>query len=100
MSFGLGTHTVDQALALFGRPTSVIGHFASNRGVESEVDDTFTFLLVYPGTLTVTIKTAIVTHMKEQLKFWFRGTEGTYLKVSQGEPASLSCWNAGNGLTG
>ena len=82
MSYGLGTHTVDQALALFGRPVSVMGHFASNRGVVSEVDDTFTMFLLYPDNLTVTIKTAIVTFMKEQLKFFFRGTEGTYLKVS------------------
>ena len=82
MAFGLGSHSIDQALALFGRPSSVMAHFASNRGVESDVDDTFTMFLVYPGNLTVTIKTAIITHMKEQLKFFFRGTEGTYLKVN------------------
>ncbi|SPO02200.1 related to dehydrogenases and related proteins [Cephalotrichum gorgonifer] len=80
MGFGLGTHTIDQALALFGRPRSVTAFFASNRGVVSEVDDTFTIFLGYAGNLTVTVKTAIVTHMKEQLKFFIRGTEGTYLK--------------------
>lgn len=81
MAFGLGTHTIDQALALFGRPIWVMGHFASNRGVVSDVDDTFTIFLGYEGGLTVTVKTAIITHMKEQLKFFVRGTEGTYLKV-------------------
>lgn len=87
MAFALGTHTIDQALALFGRPVSVTGHFASNRGVESDVDDTFTIFLVYGGNLTVTIKTAVVTHMKEQLKFFFRGTKGTYLKVGRVVPS-------------
>lgn len=82
MAFGLGTHTIDQVLALFGRPWWVIGHFASNRGVVSDVDDTFTIFLGCEGGLTVTVKTAIITPMKEQLKFFIRGTEGTYLKVT------------------
>ncbi|KAK3393525.1 hypothetical protein B0H63DRAFT_458412 [Podospora didyma] len=83
MAFGLGTHTVDQALHLFGQPASVTAFLRSNRGVESDVDDTFTIILQYSGkqkNLLVTIKTAIVTHMKDQLKFFVRGTGGTYLK--------------------
>jgi len=59
----------------------VTGLLRSNRGVESEVDDTFTILLQYSGSqrnLLVTVKTAIVTHMKDQLRFFVRGT---YLKV-------------------
>ncbi|KAJ7500781.1 hypothetical protein B0H11DRAFT_1800111 [Mycena galericulata] len=83
MTFGLGSHTVDQALVLFGRPASVTGFLRSNRGVDSDVDDTFTIILQYGGALknlVVTVKTAIVTHMKDNLKFFVRGTEGTYLK--------------------
>ncbi|KAL2021629.1 hypothetical protein VTK56DRAFT_6982 [Thermocarpiscus australiensis] len=83
MMFALGTHTIDQALYLFGRPTSVTGFLRSNRGVESDVDDTFTIILQYSGkqrNLLVTVKTAIVTHMKDQLRFFVRGTRGTYLK--------------------
>ncbi|KAJ7214458.1 hypothetical protein GGX14DRAFT_443956 [Mycena pura] len=83
MTFGLGSHTVDQALVLFGRPGSVTGFLRSNRGVDSDVDDTFTIVLQYGGeqkNLTVTVKTAIVTHMKDNLRFFVRGTEGTYLK--------------------
>ncbi|KAF9005723.1 hypothetical protein BDZ89DRAFT_1095549 [Hymenopellis radicata] len=83
MTFGLGSHTVDQALVLFGRPVSVTGFLRSNRGVDSEVDDTFTIILQYGGeqkNLTVTVKTAIVTHMEDNLKFFVRGTGGTYLK--------------------
>ncbi|CAI4218711.1 unnamed protein product [Parascedosporium putredinis] len=62
MAFGLGTHTLDQALALFGRPASVTGFFRAVRGVDSEIDDTFTIFLQYDGAqkdLTVTVKTAI-----------------------------------------
>jgi len=79
-----GSHTLDQALRLFGTPASVTGFLRANRGADSEVDDTFTVILQYSGTkknLMVTVKTSIVTHMKDQLKFWVRGTEGTYLKV-------------------
>lgn len=79
-----GTHTIDQALHLFGTPASVTGFFRSNRGVESDIDDTFTIILQYAGdqrNLLVTIKTAVVTHMKDQLRFFARGTKGSYLKV-------------------
>jgi len=62
----------------------VTAFLRSNRGVDSEVDDTYTVILQYEGeqkNLLVTIKTAIVTHMKDQVRFFIRGTGGTYLKV-------------------
>jgi hypothetical protein len=62
----------------------VTGFLRSNRGVESETDDTFIIILQYSGkqkNLLVEVKTAIVTHMKDQLRFFVRGTKGTYLKV-------------------
>ncbi|TLD11896.1 hypothetical protein PspLS_11233 [Pyricularia sp. CBS 133598] len=85
MAFGLGSHTIDQALALFGTPSFVTGFFASNRGVDSDVDDTFTIVMQYSGNSTnknllVTVKTSIITPMRDQLKFFIRGTKGTYLK--------------------
>ncbi len=70
---------------LFGRPTSVTGFFRSNRGVVSDVDDTFTIILQYQDAqrdLTVTVKTAVVSHVKDQLKYYFRGTDGSYMKVN------------------
>lgn len=76
-----GSHTLDQALALFGTPASVTGFLRANRGIESEIDDTFTIILQYESNLVVTVKTAVVTHMKQQLKCWVRGTKGTYMKV-------------------
>jgi len=86
-----GTHTIDQALVLFGRPASVTGFLRSNRGAESDIDDTYTIILQYSGeqkNLLVTIKTAIVTHMKDQLRFFVRGTKGTYLKAPSPFPKS------------
>lgn len=89
MMFGLGSHTIDQALVLFGRPSSVIAFLRSNRGMESDIDDTFTIILQYSGeqkSLLVTIKTTVVTHMKDQLKYFVRGTKGTFVKVSAALP--------------
>lgn len=83
---GTGTHSIDQALHLFGRPTSVTAFLRANRGVDSDVDDTFTIILQYSGkqkNLLVTVKTAIVTHMQDQLRFFVRGSRGTYLKVGR-----------------
>lgn len=85
MTFGLGAHSIDQALVLFGKPASVTAFLRSVRGVESEIDDTFTILLQYSGEkkkLLVTIKTAIATPMQDQLKTFIRGTEGSFIKVS------------------
>lgn len=84
MTSGEGSHTIDQALRLFGKPASVTGFLRANRGAESEVDDTFTVILQYAGdkkNLMVTVKTSIITHMTDQLKYFVRGTDGTYLKV-------------------
>lgn len=81
----IGSHTIDQALLLFGRPKSVTGFLRALRGVESEVDDTFTIILQYgppQQDLLVTIKTNIVSPMPDQLKYFVRGTKGTFVKVS------------------
>ncbi|KAL2132601.1 hypothetical protein VTI74DRAFT_3591 [Chaetomium olivicolor] len=106
MTFALGTHTLDQALYLFGHPAAVTGFLRSNRGLDSAIDDTFTIILQYSGNqknLLVTVKTAIVTHMKDQLRFFVRGTKGTYLKfgtcpqeaqaiAAPGQPATSPEW--------
>ncbi|KAK9427308.1 nad binding rossmann fold-containing protein [Lipomyces doorenjongii] len=83
MAFGLGTHSIDQAIVLFGRPKSVTGFFRVQRGIDSEVEDSFTIILQYDGVnkdLLVTVKTSVVTPMERQLKYLIRGTKGSYLK--------------------
>jgi len=85
-TFGLGTHSLDQAFVLFGRPASVTAFFRVQRGIESEVEDSFTIILQYAGAqkgLLVTVKTCVVSPMAQQLKFWIRGTKGSYIKHQQ-----------------
>ncbi|KIW47101.1 uncharacterized protein PV06_02702 [Exophiala oligosperma] len=83
MMFGLGYHTIDQAQLLFGRPSSVTCFLRVLRGIESEVDDSFTMILEYGPPhkdLLVTVKTNIASCMQEQLKYFVRGTKGSYVK--------------------
>jgi predicted dehydrogenase len=85
-TFGLGTHSLDQAYVLFGRPASVTAFFRAQRGIESEVEDSFTIILQYSGSqkgLLVTVKTCVVSPQARQLKFWIRGTKGSYVKYQQ-----------------
>ncbi|KAF4341174.1 hypothetical protein FBEOM_4892 [Fusarium beomiforme] len=86
MAFGLGTHSIDQALVLFGRPKSVTGFFRVQRGAESEIEDSFTIILQYDGAqkdLLVTVKTAVTTPMAQQLKQLVRGTKGSFIKFQK-----------------
>ncbi|KAH6888505.1 oxidoreductase [Thelonectria olida] len=80
MMFGLGSHSIDQALSLFGKPKSVTAFLRDLRAADSEVEDTFTIILQYDSPLLVTIKTTITTCMEEQLHYLVRGTKGSYIK--------------------
>ncbi len=74
---------VDQALALFGRPATVTGFYRALRGVKSKEDDTFTIILQYDGeqeNLVVTVKTTVINKMRQPLKYFIRGYEGTFVK--------------------
>lgn len=83
MMFGLGSHTIDQALVLFGRPRSVTGFYRSLRGIESKTDDTFTIILQYTGNLVVTVKTSVVATMQYPMKYFVRGYDGTFIKYGE-----------------
>lgn len=79
--FGLGSHTFDQALELFGRPSTITAFLKVLRGVESDIEDSFTVILQYADRpLLVTVKTTLISPIKDQLKFLVRGTKGSYLK--------------------
>ncbi len=91
MMFGLGSHTVDQALALFGLPSSVTGFYRSLRGIESKTDDSFTIILQYAGeqkNLIVTIKTSVVATMQLPLKYLVRGYDGSFIKFGDDKQES------------
>ncbi|RDW63688.1 hypothetical protein BP6252_11233 [Coleophoma cylindrospora] len=81
--YGLGSHTIDQALQLFGRPKSVIGILRNTVDAESENDTVFMIILQYgeeKRNLIVTIRTTVVSVMKDQLQGFVRGTKGTFIK--------------------
>lgn len=84
MAYGLGTHSVDQALTLFGIPETITGFYRNQRGSDSSVEDAFTIILSYRhrSELLVTVKTSIVSPLSKQIKFIVKGTKGSYVKVS------------------
>lgn len=84
MAYGLGTHSVDQALTLFGIPETITGFYRNQRGSNSSVEDAFTIMLSYrpKSELLVTVKTSIVSPLSKQIKFIVKGTKGSYVKVS------------------
>jgi predicted dehydrogenase len=86
MLYGLGTHSLDQTLLLFGQPCSVTAFTRALRQKGAASDDTFTVVLQYDGDksdLVCTVKTTIVSRlpMERQVKFVVRGRDGTFLKV-------------------
>ena len=86
MMYGLGSHSIDQTLQLFGPPKSITALTRALR-TESKTDDTFTIILQYgreQKNLVCTIRTAIVApvSLAFQLKYFVRGTKGVFIKVS------------------
>ncbi|KAF7187201.1 scyllo-inositol 2-dehydrogenase (NADP(+)) IolW [Pseudocercospora fuligena] len=85
--YGLGSHSIDQTLQLFGLPKTI---FCVKRSilVSNGADDTFTIMLQYSGKqkdLLVTIKTSVVNPMPVHRipKFSVRGTHGSYFKTGE-----------------
>ena len=79
--YDLGTHLLDQVLVLYGMPNKVTGFVSSAReGNDNGFDDAFTALLHYDG-LMATVKAQVVSPEREQLRFWVRGTQGSFKKV-------------------
>ncbi|MFC2098190.1 Gfo/Idh/MocA family oxidoreductase [Bacteroidota bacterium] len=75
--YNLGSHLIDQAIVLFGKPENVFADIRILRGGGS-VDDSFTLLLDYEGT-KVTLKASYL--VKEPgPRYYLHGTEGSYLK--------------------
>lgn len=101
--FDLGSHLLDQVYHLFGKPTSVtafVGH--QRRGVpEDAAPDSFTALLEYPGPMLVTAKAGVVSPEPEQLRYWVRGTKGSFRKSHLDvQEDQLKAGVAGPGVTG
>ncbi|RAL14408.1 putative NAD binding Rossmann fold oxidoreductase [Aspergillus homomorphus CBS 101889] len=79
--YDLGSHLLDQAVYLFGKPERVTGFLGSQREVNtSGYEDSFTVLLHYKNGLLATVKAAVVSPEVEQLRFWVRGDKGSFRK--------------------
>lgn len=79
--FDLGTHLLDQVVCAFGSlPKKITGFVGTQReGNTIGLEDSFTAILHYDG-LTATAKAAVVSPEAEQLRFWIRGTKGSFRK--------------------
>ena len=74
----LGTHLVDEALALFGPPESVGAEVLRERGVDS-ANDSFTVRMHYFTGLTVTLGANCLSSLARP-RCHLRGTRGNYWK--------------------
>lgn len=79
--YDLGTHLIDQAYVLFGMPQSVLAIFTNQRNDGAPEPDSITVLLRYGnGGPLVTAKAAVLSVETEQLRYWVRGSKGSFKK--------------------
>ncbi|KAH7178688.1 hypothetical protein DER46DRAFT_655943 [Fusarium sp. MPI-SDFR-AT-0072] len=81
--YDLGTHLIDQAYVLFGKPQSVHGRLLSQREgkFDFENPDGVSAELTYPDGLLVNIRISVLSAELEQPRFWVRGTKGSFRKL-------------------
>ena len=75
--YNLGSHMIDQALMLFGKPTAVTAELGIQRP-GGRVDDYYHITLHYP-TLRATLKSSYLVR-EAGPRFILHGTEGSFLK--------------------
>ncbi|HOW25177.1 MAG TPA: Gfo/Idh/MocA family oxidoreductase [Bacteroidales bacterium] len=75
--YDLGTHLIDQALVLFGKPERIFCRLFNQRKY-SVVDDSFHLNLLYPN-LNVTLKAGVFVREKGP-RFTVHGTRGSFVK--------------------
>jgi len=79
--YDLGTHLLDQAYVLFGLPKTVFAHFANQRNDGGAEPDSFTVMLEYgEAGVLVTAKASVMSVESENLRYWVRGSKGSYKK--------------------
>jgi predicted dehydrogenase len=81
--YDLGSHLIDQVYSLFGTPSSVYGKFTDQRDgkFSAEDPDSITAQLAYDDTgLLVHVRIGVLSVETQQVRFWVRGSNGTYHK--------------------
>jgi scyllo-inositol 2-dehydrogenase (NADP+) len=75
--YDLGSHIIDQSIALFGKPLAVSGEtFTQRQG--SDIDDAFDVRLDY-GKLKVTLKSSLMVR-EDTPRYIIQGTHGSFVK--------------------
>ncbi|MDR1344253.1 MAG: Gfo/Idh/MocA family oxidoreductase [Tannerellaceae bacterium] len=77
LTYNLGSHMIDQAVALFGIPQSVYADIGKLRE-NSEVDDFYHIQLIYQN-LKVSLRASYLVR-EETPRYYIHGTKGSYLK--------------------
>lgn len=79
--YDLGTHLLDQAVVAFGLPKTVTALWQNDRADGASEPDGFTVMLGYgPGGPLITAKASIMSIEADPLRFWVRGTKGSWWK--------------------
>jgi len=98
ITFNLGSHMIDQAVALFGMPGAVWADIDSMRA-GSEIDDYYVIKLIYPD-IKVTLKASYLVR-EEGPRYTLHGANGSFLKygldpqeemLKQGGNPSMPDW--------
>jgi len=76
MLYDLGSHMIDQALQLFGKPTSLFADIRIMREI-SKVDDYFEVLLYYRN---LRVRIVATTLAREPRGYIINGTKGSFIK--------------------
>ncbi|WWC87271.1 uncharacterized protein L201_002159 [Kwoniella dendrophila CBS 6074] len=82
--YNLGSHLIDQAIDLFGKPEKVSGRVWDLRGIG--MDENFVVDLHYPPNSSsktpkiVTLRASILSPLPYQLRYLVKGSKGSYIK--------------------
>ena len=91
--YDLGTHMLDQAYVLFGMPKTVYAKMTSQR--QDGTEDSLTAMLGYDSGLLVNVRAGVLSAEKKQLRFWVRGSRGSYRKFGM-DPQEAHLRNGGS----
>jgi predicted dehydrogenase len=80
--YDLGTHLLDQVVVAFGLPKTITAIFQHQRQDGAPEPDAITVLLGYENGMLVTAKAGIISIETQQLRYWVRGTKGTWMKLN------------------
>ncbi len=101
--FNLGSHMLDQAIVLFGKPVAVNAEIRTLR-TNGLTDDFFTIRLEYSENMSVSVKGSLLVN-EPGPRYILHGTEGSFLKwgtdpqeqdLKAGKIPGQSGWGKGN----